>query len=158
MKPPPLFKPSFRAARPADAPVLLEMMEDFYRHEGIPFHRQQCRQALQRLLLNRALGRIWLLQIQKSSVGYAALCLGYSLEFRGHTAFLDELYVRPEWRGYGFGRAFLPFLIDTSRRAGLSALHLEVDFLNTKAHDLYRRAGFQTHQRYLLTRLLKTRL
>ena len=76
-------------------------------------------------------------------------------EFHGRGAWVDELYVREAWRGQGLGRASLAFAEELGRRAGIKALRLEVDRGNARAQRLYRAAGFQDHDRFLLTKWLE---
>jgi ribosomal protein S18 acetylase RimI-like enzyme len=79
-----------------------------------------------------------------------------SLEFGGRDAFIDELYVRPAYRGQGIGTKVLKFADEVCRSAGVQALHLEVERKNVKAQTFYRKVGFQDHDRYLMTRWIAT--
>ena len=98
------------------------------------------------------LGGVWLIRSGASAVGYVVLTLGYSIEFRGRDAFLDELYLRPEARGRGAGRKALEFVEGVCRSLGVRALHLEVERANAGAQALYRKAGFVDPDRYLMTK------
>jgi len=87
--------------------------------------------------------------------GYLVLTFGYSLEFHGRDALVDELYVREAYRGRGAGTLSLAFVEEICRTEGIRALHLEVDRGNERARRLYHRAGYEDHDRYLLTRWLE---
>jgi len=89
-----------------------------------------------------------------SLLGYAAVALGFSLEFGGRSAFLDELYVRPSSRGLGIGTLALHLLQEACRGLGARSLALEVGLGNAGATGLYRREGFSTIGRQLMTRRL----
>jgi ribosomal protein S18 acetylase RimI-like enzyme len=82
------------------------------------------------------------------------VALGFSLEFGGPSAFLDELYVRPSSRGGGVGTIALRLLLDACGRLGARSLALEVDLENAGAEALYRREGFSSIGRQLMTRRL----
>jgi len=88
------------------------------------------------------------------AVGYAALCFGYSVEFRGRDAFVDELYVIPERRGGGLGRALLRTLEAEARATGVRQLHLEVEQENDAGRRLYVQEGFTANGRELLSKRL----
>jgi ribosomal protein S18 acetylase RimI-like enzyme len=90
-------------------------------------------------------------------VGYLVLGFGYSLEFLGRDAFVDELYVDEAHRGGGLGRRFLQAAERVCRANGVRALHLEVDPSNAVAQALYRSWGFADHDRRLMTRWLRSR-
>lgn len=51
-------------------------------------------------------------------------------------------YIRPEWRGYGLGRAFLMSVAREVRELGAAGLALTVAPDNVAAMNLYRSAGF----------------
>jgi GNAT superfamily N-acetyltransferase len=135
-------------------PALLGWMRDFYAHEGIPFDPAVSEPVLRELLARPQLGRVLEVVADGRPVGYAVLALGFSLEFGGRSAFLDELYVEPASRGSGIGTVALRLLQETSRELGARSLALEVGLDNAGAERLYRREGFTSNGRQLMTRRL----
>jgi ribosomal protein S18 acetylase RimI-like enzyme len=146
----------FRAAAIADEPRLLRMMRVLAEQEPgkITFDETEARNTFRRLLGLPAFGAVWLLCVEKETVGYIVLTLGFSFEFHGHDAFIDELYVEPQYRRRGFGLQAVNFLEAIAREMGANALHLEVDRGNDPAMGLYRRAGYQDYDRFLMTKWL----
>lgn len=144
----------FETAAARDVDLLVRMMRDFYESEHIEFEERAARAALGELLADERLGRVHLIRSGAEVIGYLVLTFGFSLEFGGRDAFVDELFVREGWRGRGAGRRALEFAEGVCRAGGVRALHLEVERANTGAQALYRRAGFRDHDRYLLTRRL----
>ena len=59
------------------------------------------------------------------------------------TGELKRMYVAPDERGRGIGRALLAALEEEARRLGLARLVLETGTRQTQAIALYRRAGFE---------------
>ena len=57
---------------------------------------------------------------------------------------VKRMYVRPEFRGAGFGRAILQRLADRARERGVGALRLETGIHQVEAIGLYEQAGFRT--------------
>jgi ribosomal protein S18 acetylase RimI-like enzyme len=57
---------------------------------------------------------------------------------------LKRMYVRPEFRGAGFGRLLIERLAAHAREHGFPVLRLETGTLQTEAIRLYERAGFQS--------------
>lgn len=147
---PPVLKP----ARSTDLPLLLSYMEAYYRFDHLAFDRDAAAAALSRLLADDTLGRAWLVAAGGVPVGYVVLTLGYSLEFHGRDAFVDELYLEPGARGQGLGPAVLAQVEAACGRLGVRALHLEVERANHPAQAVYRKAGFEDHDRYLMTKWL----
>ncbi|MFN0119298.1 MAG: N-acetyltransferase family protein [Blastocatellia bacterium] len=146
--------PQFIRATPADIDTLLSLMEDFYAHEGLALDEQMARNALGQILVNEQFGYVFLIETENELAGYAVLTFGFSLEFRGRDAFVDELFLKPGHRGRGLGRQTLEFLAQTCRDLGIYGLHLEVARENITARELYRKTDFMDHDRYLMTRYL----
>ena len=146
------MQPSFRAAGPSDADLLVEMMRDFNAHERIAFEETEVRAALAQLFADDSRGLACLILLGAEAAGYVVITFGFSIEFRGRDAFIDELFVRDGFRGRGLGAAAVRFAEGVCRERGVRALHLEVERANTAAQSVYRRAGFVDHDRYLLTK------
>lgn len=141
----------FDRAGDPDWPDLIQMMQDFYLHEEIPFDPEDALRALRGLDAGPA-GAAWIIREDTMPVGYMVVTHGYSLEFHGRDAFVDELYVRPAFRGRGIGTEALAVAGRYCAVRGINALHLEVDGANHRAHRLYTRVGFSEHRRHLMTK------
>ena len=145
-----------REAAAQDLPALLRMMRSLAeRPPAIPFEEGEVHAALETFRANAELGQAWLLWLGERPAGYVILTLGYSFEFRGRDAFIDELYVEPEFRRMGLGRRAMEFVEEKPRALGVNALHLEVDRGNDPAAELYRRSGYADHGRHLMTKWLR---
>lgn len=144
--------PQFRLAVESDAEVLLDFMREYYEFDGHGYDREKARTALTALLRDAAFGRAWLILDGEAPVGYIVLCFGYSLEWLGRDAFVDEFYLREEYRGRGWGRKTMEFVEEKARQEGIRALHLEVVDGNEAAGELYRRMGFLEHKSTFLSK------
>jgi ribosomal protein S18 acetylase RimI-like enzyme len=107
--------------------------------------------AFSELLADQELGQVWLILAEAGPVGYVVLTLGYSMEYGGRDAFVDDLFIQRPFRGRGFGKLALAEVRASCEERGVRALHLEVGRDNAAAHSLYRRAGFVDTDRQLLT-------
>jgi GNAT superfamily N-acetyltransferase len=143
---------NYRVAAIADLATLLEFVREFHLHENLPFDESIDGDVLKHFLADESLGQAWLIQQADEAIGYIILTLGYSLEYGGQDAFIDEFYLRPQHRGQGIGTQTLAFAEDACRNLGVRALHLEVDFENPEAQRLYGRSGYRPHQRFLMTK------
>ena len=143
-----------RPADESDVPALLEMMEDFNRHEQIVWQRSTGEAPLRALIRDPGLGLVCLGEQDGAPVGYAIVTWGFDLEWAGRDCFLTELYVRPERRGARLGARLLEQATALAREAGARAIHLVVRHDNPTARALYERAGFEAIPRTLMTRRL----
>lgn len=144
-----------RPATAADLEAVLALHCVFFAEDGYPVREEESRANLARLLGDPTLGRLWVMDEGGEVVGYLLLGFGFSLEFRGRDAFVDELYMAPGHRGRGLGTRALERAAEACRELGVRALHLEVERYNEGAQALYRRMGFADHNRYLMTKWLE---
>lgn len=145
---------TFRTARHEDLDALLILQRPYYEADGYAFSEQVARRALEGLVENPNLGRLWVAVDGVEIVGYLAVTLGFSLEFGGRDAFIDELAFAESHRGKGLGGLALELAEDYARQQDVRALHLEVERHLEGAQRLYRRAGFVDQDRFLLTKRL----
>ena len=146
---------TFRKAAPSDLEGIVSMMRQYYEEDGYGFDAAAARGAVGALISDPSLGWLWIIEENAELCGYLAVTLGYSLEYRGRDAFLDELYLLPGARGRGIGSRAVTLAEETCRRVGVHALHLEVEKDKEGALGLYRRAGFEAHDRVLMTKRLE---
>jgi ribosomal protein S18 acetylase RimI-like enzyme len=149
------MQPTFRLATDRDAEIILAMMREYYAYDGHAFHEDRARQALLTFLREPSFGRAWLICDEIVPVGYVVLTLGYSLEYLGRDAFLDEFYIRESHRGRAWGRLAMEFVEGEARASEVRSIHLEVVRSNTSAKDFYRRNGYVDHQHSLMSKWIE---
>lgn len=144
----------FRTACEADLDAIVGLMRRYYAEDAYAFAEDEARQAALALIHDERLGRLWVAEVEGRVVGYLAVTLGFSLKYRGVDAFFDELYIAEGSRGRGLGTDALATAERYCRSRGVKAIHLEVERHRTAALAIYRRAGFEDHDRYLLSKRL----
>jgi GNAT superfamily N-acetyltransferase len=133
-----------------EAPTLAALMRAYYDFDGHAYDPEAVARTLAEFLSHPDYGLAWFIEVDGVTAGYMAMCVGFSLEFGGRDAFVDEIYLHEPFRGEGIGRQALEVLIGEARRLGIVALHLEVDRENAAAARLYRALGFAPRERFML--------
>ena len=142
-------------AGPEDIDRLLPLVAAYHAFEQIGMRDTDRRRALMPLLEGIPLGEVWLIGRREAPMGYIAFGLGWSIEFKGPDAFVDEIFLTEAARGHGIGAAVLDAAVARLKAQGVVALHLEVARGNDAAQDFYARHGFDRRDRYfLMTRTL----
>jgi len=136
-----------------DLDILIPFVRNYHDYEDIKISDNESLKALIKLLSDHNLGYIWLINRSQVTVGYIALCTGFSIEFGGFDAFVDEFFIDKAYRGQGIGSKVLQMVKKKSAELGINSIHLEVARSNEKAQALYRKLGFQSRDKYFLMSL-----
>ena len=86
-------------------------------------------------------------------VGFALYFFTYSTFLAQPTLYLEDLFVQPEARGRGAGRALLRALARIAVRRGCGRMEWTVLDWNTPSIRFYRRLGAGLRKEWILTRL-----
>ena len=142
------LEPRLKLAGIEDLDALAPLVRAYHEFEHAQLTDEQRAAALRPLLTDGSLGKIWLVLAGRNPIGYLAVCYGYSIEFMGTDAFVDEFYIEPRWRGKGIGGRVLAAVSEDMAGSGVKALHLEVARSNERARSLYRAHGFDSREQF----------
>ena len=137
-----------------DIPVITSMMQEFYRLYDYSFNQRAVTNAIKELMKSKSQGIIWLIEQEGKVAGYLILTIGFSLEYYGRDAFIDEFFIKENFRNKGIGNYVLKAVDKEARKFDLKALHLEVERSNQAGKKLYLKNGFKGNNRALLTKTL----
>lgn len=133
-----------RDMTPADRSVYLTLAEEFV-HSPAVLHAvplSLLEQNFNHLLRESVFCRGLLLESDSVPCGYALLSFSYSTEVAGKVVWIEELYLSPEYRGQGIGRAFFRWLFSEYENV-VKRFRLETTLQNCRARKLYRQFGFE---------------
>ena len=135
-----------RRATQADIGTLVELMREFYSESGYSLDRQNAEGAFSELLRNSDLGCVWLAEQQGAAAGHVVLTLHYIMEHAGFSAYIDDLFVKPQFRRQGIASALLAELWSECERRACKSVYVEVGSDNSPAIALYRQLGLRPLQ------------
>ncbi|EEB85676.1 GNAT family N-acetyltransferase [Roseobacter sp. GAI101] len=146
---------AFTLAKPEHLDRLIALVAAFHAEAGIQQTDEARRAGLAPLVDGIPHGIAYLIGPARAPIGYVIITFGWSVEFGGLDAIVDEIYVRPGVRGRGIASEALLALPNALSGGGVKAVHLEVDKSNEIAQKLYARAGFKPRDNYMfMTRKL----
>lgn len=126
----------------ADRDIYLEMAHEFY-HSPAVLHAipdEYLRRGFDEMMRSDQYMQCMLLEHEGAVAGYALLSRTYSQEAGGICVWIEEIYVRPDYRQKGLGRAFFEAL---ERLLPAARYRLEIEPDNGRAERLYRSLGFE---------------
>jgi GNAT superfamily N-acetyltransferase len=145
---------NIRPATPADASLILEFVRELAQYERAPEQVS----ATEADLLRDGFGaqpkyRVVIAEWERKPAGFAFFYNNYST-WRGHPGLhLEDLFVRPEFRGKGIGKALLAHVAGIAVRENCYGVRWNVLDWNTPASDFYKSLGATFLNEWLTVRL-----
>ncbi|WP_333822701.1 GNAT family N-acetyltransferase [Pinisolibacter sp.] len=133
---------AIRSARPGEAGLVLSFVKALAAYEDLSHAVAATEAALDRALFGPA-PRVFcdLAEVDGVAVGFALWFHSYST-FQGAAGiYIEDLFVLPEARGHGVGKALVVHLARRCRDEGLGRLHWAVLDWNAPAIAFYRSLG-----------------
>ncbi len=143
---------TLRQASRDDIDMLARFSDALNDEDGHPL-QVPARDVLETLLADKRLGAAFIVERDGAVVGSVLMCFGFSVEYGGRDAIVDEIYILPDARGGGIGGWVLQAMEAWAAEHGLVALHLEV-MRDNPAATLYARHGYAGRDSLLLSKRL----
>jgi len=138
--PDPSDAPQVRRATPGDAPAVARLLHDFQREYEEPSPGvEMLEDRYAELIRNKDM---IVLLVGEGPDGFAQLRFRPWVYSAGLHSYLEELYVVPDLRGGGLGRALLEAAMETARGEGAEQMELGTSEDDVAARKLYESAGF----------------
>jgi GNAT superfamily N-acetyltransferase len=150
------FYPTFaiRPARPADVPGILAMIHELAEFEALS-HQVVATEADYHASLfgeNPAAGAL-VAEVENGLVGYAIFFSTFSTFIGRAGIWLEDLYVKPDFRGLGLGKALLKAVGEIAAERNAGRYEWSVLDWNQNAIDLYERVGGEILREWRIVRL-----
>jgi len=145
---------SIRPARPGDEHVILELIRALAEYERLSHAVEATHEQLSAALFAEA-PRVFcdLAETDGEIAGFALWFYTFST-FRGrHGIYLEDLFVRPERRGQGIGKALLAHLAVRCVEEDLGRLEWSVLDWNEPAIEFYRACGAELLDKWTMCRV-----
>ena len=145
---------AIRSATEADIPVILNLIRDLATYERAPDAVVATEAGLRDVLFGAKPSAQVLLALEKEEpVGFAVYFHNFSTWLGRPGLYLEDLFVRPEKRGSGYGRALLERLAQIAQERGCGRMEWAVLDWNDPAIQFYRKLGAQPMDEWTVFRL-----
>lgn len=144
---------SFRNAERQDTPLILEFIRDLADYEKLS----------EEVVADEATLEHWIFDKEKAEVIFAledGVEIGFALFFHNFSTFLgrsgiylEDLYIKPEWRGKGYGKAILKKLASIALERGCGRLEWWCLDWNQTSIAFYRSLGAESMSDWTVYRI-----
>jgi GNAT superfamily N-acetyltransferase len=145
-----------RPARVEDVPVILQLIRDLATYERAPSEVTATEEQLVDVLFGeRPAAEVLLVFEGQSPVGFAVYFYNFSTWLGRPGLYLEDLFVKPEKRGKGYGRALLVELAKIARDRECGRMEWAVLNWNEPAIKFYRSLGAKPMDEWTVFRLTR---
>jgi len=145
-----------RPATVADVPIILELIRALATYERAPNEVTATEGGLTEVLFGEKPSAEVLLAFEnQTAVGFAVFFYNFSTWLGRPGLYLEDLFVRPEDRGKGYGRALLIELAKIARDRGCGRMEWAVLDWNEPAIKFYEKLGAKPMHEWTVFRLTR---
>ena len=147
---------TIRPATAADISVILELIRALATYERAPKEVTASEEVLKETLFGeKPAAEVLLLFENEIAAGFAVFFHNFSTWLGRPGLYLEDLFVRPEHRGKGYGRALLVELAKIARARNCGRLEWAVLDWNEPAIQFYRKLGAKSMDEWTVFRLTR---
>lgn len=131
-----------REATPADVPAIMQLIHDLAEYEKAPQEVETNEvEIAAALFADQPKVFAHVIDLDGEVVGMAIWFLNFSTWLGKHGIYLEDLYVKPEYRGRGYGLAMLKYLAAICVQRGYGRFQWWVLDWNTPSIEFYKSQG-----------------
>jgi GNAT superfamily N-acetyltransferase len=131
-----------RAATEADSSLILELILELAEYERLTAEVTASTEIIaENLFGTRPCAEVLIAELAGQPIGYALFFGTYSTFTGKPGIYLEDIYIRPDWRGRGFGKALLQNVAGIAVERGCARLEWSVLDWNQPAIDFYQSLG-----------------
>jgi GNAT superfamily N-acetyltransferase len=145
-----------RPATVADVPIILELIRELATYERAPTEVTATEEELVDVLFGpRPAAEVLLAFEEQTPVGFAVFFHNFSTWLGRPGLYLEDLFVRPEQRGKGYGRALLVHLAKIAHERSCGRMEWAVLDWNEPAIQFYKKLGAAPCDEWTVFRLTR---
>lgn len=149
-------KSTIRSATIEDVAVILQLIRDLATYERASEEVTATEDQLRDVLFGeRPAAEVRLVFENETPVGFALFFHNFSTWLGQPGLYLEDLFVKPEYRGKGYGRALLVDLAKIARERGCGRMEWAVLDWNEPAIEFYRKLGAKPMNEWTVFRLTR---
>lgn len=125
-----------------DIKVYKEMCKEFYSSDAVlkNIPEKNIDAFIEEALSSDVYAKCYIMEYEGDIAGYAVTAKTYSQEAGGIVLWVEEAFVKKEFRGRGLGKEFFDYILKTPN---VKRFRLEVEDYNVRAKKLYSSLDFE---------------
>jgi GNAT superfamily N-acetyltransferase len=143
-----------RSARSEESTVILQLIKDLAEYEKAPDQVEATESDLKATIFGKE-PKVFcdVVEVDGEIAGMAIWFLNYSTWQGKHGIYLEDLFIKPEYRGRGYGKALLVHLAKLCEEKGYGRFQWWVLDWNSPAIEFYRSLGAEAMDEWTVYRV-----
>jgi GNAT superfamily N-acetyltransferase len=143
-----------RSARSEESAVILQLIKDLAEYEKAPDQVEATESDLKATIFGKE-PKVFcdVVEVDGEIAGMAIWFLNYSTWQGKHGIYLEDLFIKPEYRGRGYGKALLVHLAKLCEEKGYGRFQWWVLDWNSPAIEFYRSLGAEAMDEWTVYRI-----
>lgn len=142
-----------RKATPDDLSLILNFIRQLAKYEKLESEVSATEDQLKQTLFQNMFAHVLLIEENNKAVGFALYFFNYSTFLAKPGIYLEDLYIKEEHRGKGFGKMLLQYLAQVAVENNCGRLEWSVLDWNTPAIKFYESVGAKALDEWTVYRL-----
>ncbi len=143
----------FRYAEETDIPLILQFIKDLAAYEKMLDDVVATEELLQEWLFEKKKAEVIIGEKNDEPVGFALFFHNFSTFLGRAGIYLEDLFVKPDFRGKGYGKAFLKRLSEIAVERGCGRLEWWCLDWNKPSIDFYKSLGAESMDDWTVYRI-----
>lgn len=144
---------AIRPAGPKDVPVILAMIREFAEYEKMLDEVTASEEILNEWLFEKKTAEVLIPEVGGEPIGYALFFHNFSTFLGKGGLYLEDIYIRPEHRGKGFGKAVFQELARIAVQRGCGRFEWTCLDWNQPSIDFYLSMEAEPQEEWTIYRL-----
>ena len=154
---------NIRLCEAKDEKIWIALNKEFMRFEiadGSPWNETQntpdniFQNTFKEALRAPELITLFLVEEDETAIGFANLMTIYSVWSHGKALILDDLFIKKEYQGKGYGREAMRFIEDYAAKNHYKRLQFQSETTNPGAKNFYNALGYAATDMYFYVKYL----
>ena len=148
-----MSRAAFRGACPEDTALILRFIRELAAYEQLEDQVVADEETLRRWIFEKKGAQVVFALADDTEVGFALYFHNFSTFLGRSGIYLEELFVRPEYRGMGYGKALLCRLAAIAKEEGCGRLEWWCLDWNKPSIDFYKSMGAEPMEDWTVYRV-----
>ena len=145
---------TFRKAREEDVALILTFIKELAEYEGLLDEVKADEDTLRYNLFERKMAEVLFPTVDGKEIGFVLFFHNFSTFLGKPGIYIEDLYIRKEYRGNGYGKATIDMIYKLAKKRGCGRVEWWCLDSNAPSIEFYRRIGAEAMTDWTVYRLV----